>query len=69
MHPVELESNRLRHAQQPLKFGPVELATRMTVVRLSDGSLWVHLQRVMPAHDQIIQDNAVTRLREAFAWL
>lgn len=30
------------HAQQPLKFGPLSLTTRMTVVRLCDGSLWVH---------------------------
>lgn len=32
----------LWHAQQPLKFGPLSLTTRMTVVRLRDGSLWVH---------------------------
>ena len=30
------------HAQQPLKFGPISLTTRMTVVRLRDGALWVH---------------------------
>jgi hypothetical protein len=34
--------NSLWHAQQPLKFGPISLTTRMTVVRLRDGSLWVH---------------------------
>lgn len=32
----------LWHAQAPLKFGPFSLTTRMTVVRLQDGSLWVH---------------------------
>lgn len=32
----------LWHAQQPLRFGPISLTTRMTVVRLGDGSLWVH---------------------------
>jgi hypothetical protein len=32
----------LWHAQQPLKFGPLSITTRMTVVRLGDGSLWVH---------------------------
>jgi hypothetical protein len=34
--------NSLWYAQQPLKFGPVSLTTRMTVLRLRDGSLWVH---------------------------
>lgn len=32
----------LWHATQPLRFGPISLSTRMTVVRLQDGSLWVH---------------------------
>jgi len=32
----------LWHAQHPLKFGPISLTTRMTVVRLRDGSLWIH---------------------------
>ncbi|MBL8516691.1 MAG: DUF4336 domain-containing protein [Betaproteobacteria bacterium] len=34
--------NSIWHAQQPLQFGPIALTTRMTVVRLSDESLWVH---------------------------
>jgi hypothetical protein len=34
--------NSIWHAQQPLKFGPISLTTRMTVVRLRDGGLWVH---------------------------
>ena len=34
--------NSIWHAQQPLKFGPISLTTRMTIVRLRDGSLWVH---------------------------
>lgn len=32
----------LWHATQPLHFGPLRISTRMTVVRLADGSLWVH---------------------------
>jgi len=32
----------LWYTQQPLRFGPISLTTRMTVVRLRDGSLWVH---------------------------
>lgn len=38
----EIVPDRVWHAQQLLRFGPVELATRMTVIRLSDGGLWVH---------------------------
>lgn len=38
----ELVPDSLWHAQQPLRFGPIELATRMTIVRLQDGGLWVH---------------------------
>jgi hypothetical protein len=34
--------NVLWHAQQPLKFGPISLTTRMTVVRLRDRTLWIH---------------------------
>ena len=34
--------NTLWHATQPLKFGPLVLTTRMTVVRLRSGPLWVH---------------------------
>jgi Domain of unknown function (DUF4336) len=34
--------NSIWHAQQPLKFGPISLTTRMTVIRLRDGSLWIH---------------------------
>ncbi len=39
---MELVSDRLWHAEQMLHFGPIRLATRMTIIRLQDGSLWVH---------------------------
>lgn len=39
---IELVAGRLWHVQQPVKLGGVTVFTRMTVVRLSDGSLWVH---------------------------
>lgn len=39
---IELVPDRIWHAQQALRFGPVQLATRMTVLRLADGGLWVH---------------------------
>lgn len=38
----ELVSHRVWHAQQPLHVGPVQIRTRMTVIRLRDGTLWVH---------------------------
>jgi hypothetical protein len=40
----------LWHATQPLRFGPIALSTRMTVVRLQDGSLWVH-SPITPSSD------------------
>ena len=33
---------QLWHAQQPLRFGPLALSSRMTVMRRQDGTLWVH---------------------------
>lgn len=33
---------QLWHATQRLRFGPMTLSTRMTVMRRSDGRLWVH---------------------------
>jgi hypothetical protein len=44
--------NSVWHAQQPLKFGPISITTRMTVVRLRDGSLWVH-SPIAPTPDLI----------------
>ncbi|MDP2139642.1 MAG: DUF4336 domain-containing protein [Gammaproteobacteria bacterium] len=38
----ELVKGRIWFSQQPLRFGPLHITTRMTVIRLSDGSLWVH---------------------------
>lgn len=39
---LSLVKNRIWHAQQPVRFGPLTVRTRMTVVRLSTGKLWVH---------------------------
>jgi Domain of unknown function (DUF4336) len=44
--------NSVWYAQQPLKFGPISITTRMTVVRLRDGSLWVH-SPISPSPDLI----------------
>ena len=38
----ELVPNHIWHAQQWLHFGPIKIQTRMTVIRLQDGALWVH---------------------------
>jgi hypothetical protein len=37
-----LIADQIWHAQVPIRFGPLAIRTRMTVVRLGDGSLWVH---------------------------
>lgn len=44
--------NSVWHAQQPLRFGPIEISTRMTVIRLRDGSLWVH-SPVSPTRERV----------------
>mgnify|MGYP005847767769 FL=1 len=44
----ELVADSVWFTQQPLRFGPIRLTTRMTVIRLQDGSLWVH-SPVMPS--------------------
>jgi len=38
----ELVPSNVWHAQQSLRFGPINIQTRMTVIRLRDGALWVH---------------------------
>jgi len=38
----ELVPNHIWYAQQSLNFGPIKIKTRMTVIRLRDGALWVH---------------------------
>lgn len=44
---TELVEDRIWYAQQPLKLGPINLTTRMTVVKLATGTLWVH-SPIMP---------------------
>jgi hypothetical protein len=38
----EIVPGEIWSAQQGLCFGPLRLTTRMTVVQLHDGSLWIH---------------------------
>ncbi|MCG2584137.1 DUF4336 domain-containing protein [Massilia sp. TS11] len=38
----EVVPGRIWCSEQLLAFGPIQLATRMTLVRLADGGLWVH---------------------------
>lgn len=53
-------------AQQPLKFGPISLTTRMTIVRLRDGSLWVH-SPISPTAELIAELKAVGEVRYVIA--
>lgn len=54
------------HAQQPLKFGPFSITTRMTVVRLRDGSLWVH-SPISPTRELIQELHAIGSVRYVVA--
>lgn len=58
--------NSVWHAQQPLKFGPISLTTRMTVVRLRDGSLWVH-SPISPTRELIEELQQVGTVRYVVA--
>ena len=57
-----LSPDSLWHATQPLRFGPLSLSTRMTVVRLQDGSLWVH-SPISPTTDLVDELAAIGRVR------
>ena len=58
--------NRLWHAQQPLKFGPIAISTRMTVVRLRDESLWVN-SPIAPTPDLVEQLRGIGQVRFVIA--
>lgn len=58
--------NAVWHAQHPLKFGPISLTTRMTVVRLRDGSLWMH-SPVSPTEELVAALQSIGRVRYVVA--
>ncbi len=54
---VELDSDRIWHAQAPLSFAGISMKTRMSVVRLADGKLWIHSPiRLGPALRQSLDE-------------
>ena len=61
-----LVPDQIWHAQQALSFGPLSLTTRMTVVRLRDGSLWVH-SPISPAPSLLGQLAALGTIRYVVA--
>ena len=63
---VSIVPDALWHAQCPLKFGPLSLTTRMTVVRLQDGSLWVH-SPILPTSDIVDQLHRLGHVRYVVA--
>ncbi len=63
---VSIVPDALWHAQRPLKFGPLSLTTRMTVVRLRDGSLWVH-SPILPTSDIVDQLRRIGQVRYVVA--
>jgi hypothetical protein len=56
----------LWHAQQPLKFGPIAISTRMTVVRLRDGSLWIH-SPISPSRELVESFRGIGDVRHVLA--
>jgi hypothetical protein len=63
---VPIVRDALWHAQRPLKFGPLSLTTRRTVVRLRDGSLWVH-SPILPTSDIVDQLRRIGQVRYVVA--
>jgi hypothetical protein len=63
---VPIVPDVLWHAQHPLKFGPLSLTTRMTVVRLRDGSLWVH-SPISPTSEIVDQLQTIGEVRYVVA--
>ncbi|MDO9597591.1 MAG: GNAT family N-acetyltransferase [Azoarcus sp.] len=57
-----LVPDQIWHAQQALSFGPLAITTRMTVVRLRDGALWVH-SPITPTPALVAALNAIGPVR------
>lgn len=58
--------DQIWHSQQPLKFGPLSITTRCTVIRLSDNSLWVH-SPVEPTPDLLTALQSIGSVRYVVA--
>ena len=61
-----LVPNRIWHAQQRLHFGPIKLQTRMTVIRLRDGALWIH-SPIEPAPNLLAELSSLGEARYVLA--
>jgi hypothetical protein len=61
-----LHPDYLWHVRQALRFGPITITTRMTVVRLLDGSLWVH-SPISPSQELIADLSAIGDVRYVIA--
>ena len=62
----EVVAGRIWEARQKVKLGPLEVFTRMTVVRLGDGGLWVH-SPVAPAPQLVAALAALGAVRHVVA--
>ena len=62
----EIVPGRAWGARQALRFGPIGLTTRMTVLRLGDGGLWVH-SPVTPTPERIAAIRALGPVRHVVA--
>ena len=59
-------ADQVWHAQHPVRFGPLRLTTRMTVVRLHGGGLWVH-SPIPPSDDLVALLTALGPVRHVVA--
>ena len=66
MELTELCPGQIWCARQPLRFGPIAIQTRMTVVRLGDGGLWVH-SPIEPTRALVDQLHALGPVRHVVA--
>lgn len=61
-----LVPDSLWHAQQPLRLGPLRFTSRMTIVKLPDGGLWVH-SPVRPRTQLVAEIDALGPVRDVVA--
>lgn len=54
------------HVQQPLRLGPLRFRSRMTIVRLDDGSLWIH-SPAKPRTELVEEIDALGPVRDVVA--
>ncbi|WP_425258772.1 DUF4336 domain-containing protein [Rubrivivax sp. RP6-9] len=63
---LPIVAGQIWHARHPVRFGPLRLTTRMTVVRLHNGDLWIH-SPIPPSDDLVASLAALGPVRHVVA--